>query len=149
MGLVCLDDCCSPATTGHFLNPTFSVIVSASQFILFFFLFSFLSTFASKRKKSERRRCSPLPDMRHWLFISQACHINTGWILGQDAERRNKNSAETKKNVRINHRGEKLEGGTARSVKIQFVWRYNGLLTPLTYTYSRFLLVLLQLLLQP
>ena len=45
-----------------------------------------------------------MPDMKHQLFISQACHINKGCILGHDAKRRNKNCVETKKNVRIDHR---------------------------------------------
>lgn len=50
-----------------------------------------------------------MPDMKFQLFISQACHINKGSILGRDAKRRNKNSVETKKNVRIDHRGGKKE----------------------------------------
>lgn len=47
--------------------------------------------------------------MKFQLFISQACHINKGSKLGRDAKRRNKNSVETKKNVRIDHRGGKKE----------------------------------------
>lgn len=53
-------------------------------------------------KKKKRRCSSSSPDMKFQLFISQACHINKGSILGLSAKRRNKNSVETK-NVRIDH----------------------------------------------
>lgn len=83
--------------------------------------------------------------MKYQLFISQACHINTGSILGWDAKRRNKSSVETKKNVRIDHRGEKGEGGA-----VWLNWVCMAIqcwpMTPLTYTYSQFLSVLMQFL---
>lgn len=50
--------------------------------------FSFLSTFTSnrvmkkKQKKKQKRRSSSLLYMKYELFISQACHINKGSILG-------------------------------------------------------------------
>lgn len=55
-----------------------------------------------------------MPNMKHQLFISQACHINKGSILGLGAKRRNKKKSESRqknKNLKIDQRGGRREGG--------------------------------------
>lgn len=94
-----------------------------------FFFFS-LSTFASKRTEKEKkkeRRCFSFP--LHELFISQACHINKGRLLGQGAKRRNKKE---KKNCvkpeNVSHTKEERGGG---AVWMEMVDISASYLTPL------------------
>lgn len=74
------------ATTNRLLNLTFCVIVVAYQMIYFFFFFSVHVCKQKRGGKKKERRCLSLPNMKHQLFISQACHINKGSILGLGAK---------------------------------------------------------------
>lgn len=92
---------CSLTSTGHSLNLAVCVIVKTHNSPPPFFLF------CPRLHAKRERRGPPSPDMKYQFFISQACHINTGSRLGRDAKRRNRNSVEPKKQVRVDHRGEK------------------------------------------
>lgn len=63
-----------------------------------------------------------MPNMKHQLFISQACHINKGSILGLGAKRRNKKKSESRqknKNLKIDQRGGK-KGRRSSSGRTEF-----------------------------
>lgn len=136
MSCRCLHGCCSITTVDlFFFKLTLCVSVLTSQIIFFFFFFC-----PRLQAKAKERRYSSLLDMKYQLFISQACHINTGSILGWDTKRRNKNSVETKKkNVGIGHRGEKGREVQPLLAKLSL---HGDAVTPLTYTGSVFMSVL-------
>lgn len=140
------------AATNRLLNLTFCVIVVAYQMIYFF---SFLSTFASKRGvKKKERRCLSLPNMKHQLFISQACHINKGSILGlgckEEEQKENQSQDKKNKNLKIDQRGGRREGGAVwAELNLISLWWW-GITVPILptdaiYLYSAPFLVLVLL----